>query len=231
MTDAIVLAIECTQREGGVALRDGAGAVHVEALAASKRHDDDLLPAVDRLLRRGGVERDRLGAVAVSIGPGGFTGLRIAISTVKMLAMALSVRVVAVPTALVVAESAAPGDVGDGPIIVALASKRETFWATTLVRAGGAWLLDGPGALADSERADLGAVRALLGDRYLPAAVRARCAALGVPVIEPRFDPSACLRAAARMLDAGHTCDPLALLPIYPRPPEAVTIWEARERS
>src|SRR6185295_10090138 len=92
----------------------------------------DLLPAIDRLFRRAGLSPADLrgGAVAVSAGPGGFTGLRIAIAAAKMLAETLQVRLIGVPSALVAAEAHA----GEGPIIVALACKNETFWCTRLER-------------------------------------------------------------------------------------------------
>ncbi len=49
MAQLVVLAIETSQRKGGVALRDASGAAYVEWVAENLRHDDDLLPAIDRL--------------------------------------------------------------------------------------------------------------------------------------------------------------------------------------
>lgn len=227
MAEPIILAIETSQREGAVALRDAAGE-HVEPLLASRRHDDDLIPAADRMMTRAGLAPRDLDAVGVSIGPGGFTGLRIAVSTAKMLAMALEVKVIAVPTALVVAEGCPAGQIRDGPIIVALACKRGTFWSTTLIRPSGHWIITGAPAPADADTFSLKDVTALIADRYLPDAARKRAAEAGVPVIEPKFDAAALLAVSARRLAAGETADPLTLAPLYPRPPEAVSLWERR---
>ena len=231
MADPVILAIETSQREGAVALRDGAGHDHVEPLLASRRHDDDLMPAVNRMMERAGLAPPDLDAVGVSIGPGGFTGLRIAVSTAKMLAMALDAKVIAVPTALVVAEACRAPEVENGPIIVALSSKRGSFWSTTLIRASEGWRIEGKPGLADAETISLKDAEALIADRYLPDAARERAAAADVPVIAPRFDALACLVVSARLLAAGETTDPLMLSPLYARPPEAVSLWERKRRE
>ena len=216
----VLLAIETSQRRGGVAVRDRDGRVHVESLGTSDRHDDDLLPAVDRLYARLRLAPSDTVAIGVSTGPGGFTGLRIAIATAKMLAASLGAQLIAVPTALVVAESWA----GPGPIIVALASKQQTVWVTRLRRSGvvSAWAMDDDGRLAEIDAVQLEQVEVLLGDRYLPDALRERCHEVGVAVVEPIFDAAACLAVAGRLLDDGRTTEPLAMSPMYARPPAAV---------
>lgn len=232
MPDPVILAIETSQREGAVALRDGAGEVHAEPLLENRRHDDGLMPAVERMMNRAGLVPRDLDAVGVSIGPGGFTGLRIAVSTAKMLAMALDVKVIAVPTALVVAEGCSSEEVKDGPIIVALSCKRGSFWATMLIRQAGEWMITGKPGLADAHTIALEEnTVALVADRHLPDAARERAAAVGVPIFEPSFDARACLAVSARLLAAGKTMDPLKLAPLYPRLPEAVSLWERRRQK
>jgi tRNA threonylcarbamoyl adenosine modification protein YeaZ len=231
MPEPVILAIETSQREGAVALRDGGGQIHEEVLPPQSRHDVDLMPAVDGLFHRAGLAPRDLDAVGVSIGPGGFTGLRIAVSTAKMLAMALNAKIIAVPSALVVAENCPSEEVKDGPIMVALACKRGTFWSTTLRRRSGEWGIIGEPGLADAETIALENVVALIGDRHLPDAARQRAAASAVPIFQPRFDGRACLAVTVRMLAAGQTTDPLRLSPLYPRPPEAVSLWERRQKG
>lgn len=220
-----MLAIEASQRAASVALRDAAGHVHVEPLHPASRRDDDLLPAIDRLVSRCALGPRDLGAVAVSIGPGGFTGLRIAVATAKMLSETLGATPVAVPSALVAAEAC---DV-KGPIIVCLASKRETFWSTRLERkADGTWSLDAPGRLERASTFNPAGAAAVLADEFLPDEARAACERAGVPVMTPEFSAAACLVVGARLLAAGRATDALSLLPLYPREPEAITLWEGR---
>lgn len=221
MAQSIVLAIETSQRKGGVALRDAAGIAHVEWVAANLRHDDDLLPAIDRLYRRVGLEPEATDAVGVSIGPGGFTGLRIAVSTAKMLGEALGCALVAVPSALVAAGSYQ----GAGPIIVALASKADTCWVTRIERVDDRWVPADDGWLADARSLDLRDIKALIGDEFLPRGIRDMCSAAKVAIIDPKFDPLVCLAATEQRLKRGDTTDPLSLGPWYPRRPEAVVKW------
>lgn len=218
----VLLAIEASQRRGGVAVRDHDGLDHVEWLGASARHDDDLLAAIDRLYTRLGLVPADTGVVGVSTGPGGFTGLRVAVATAKMLAESLGARLVAVPTALVVAER----QPGTGPITVALASKEGSVWETRLDRAGNdaPWTVKQPGRLAAAAAVRIDGLTALLGDRYLSQELRERCAAAGVVVVEPIFDPIACLAVTSRLFEQGRTTDPLVIVPIYSRPPAAVAI-------
>ena len=216
----VLLAIEASQRRGGVAVRDRDGRDHVELLGAESRHDDDLLAAIDRLYARLRLVPSDTRAIGVATGPGGFTGLRIAIATAKMLAESLGACLVAVPTSLVVAESRQ----GPGPIIVALSSKQDRVWATHLEQSGAArsWTIVGQGSLTDAAAVRLEGIAALLVDRYLPEVLRTRCREAGIAVVEPVFSPLACLAVAGRLLAEGRTTDPLELAPEYSRPPAAV---------
>jgi tRNA threonylcarbamoyladenosine biosynthesis protein TsaB len=224
-----MLAIEMSQRTGGVALRGGEGTVHLEALGAHGRHDDVMLPAVDRLVRGADLAPGDIEAIGISIGPGGFTGLRIAVSAVKMLALTLGARVVAVPSALVAAEGAPWDDLAGGSALVALAAKRSTFWETRVARGeDGTVAIVGTPGLRESSEADVTGIAAILADEFLPDAARRRAESAGVPVIAPRFDPAACLAVAERMLADGAVTDARALVPLYPREPEAVTVWRQR---
>src|SRR2546426_976721 len=83
---------------GGAALLDGELVVGEYALDVSATHSERLMGAIDRLLTDAGWTVHDLEGLAVSVGPGSFTGLRIGLSTVKGLALALSIPLLAVPT-------------------------------------------------------------------------------------------------------------------------------------
>ncbi len=82
--------------------------------------------------------------------------------------------------------------------------------------------MDDDGSLTEIDAIQLGQAEVLLGDRYLPDSLRERCHDVGVAVVEPVFNPAACLAVAGRLLTDGLTTEPLAMAPMYARPPAAV---------
>jgi tRNA threonylcarbamoyladenosine biosynthesis protein TsaB len=94
----IVLAIDTATPQVAVALGDG-GEVRGEVrLVGSRRHAEQLAPAIRYLCDESGIRLDQLAAIAVGNGPGLFTGLRVGVTTAKVMAQALRVPVVAVPS-------------------------------------------------------------------------------------------------------------------------------------
>lgn len=82
----LCLALCSATRVASVALLAG-GELVVEHAAATDRHQaESLLPLIDRVLRDAELRIEDLDAIAVSIGPGSFTSLRIGVATVKGLA-------------------------------------------------------------------------------------------------------------------------------------------------
>lgn len=209
-------------------------AVHplgLEPVRPLGRHDDDLMPAIDRLFRRLGVTPGEVGTVAVSIGPGGYTGLRVATTTAVCIAEAVRAEVRAVPTAAAVAEALRPDQF---PALVCLASKREAAWVESFGAAGDAGRTLGVLGPAEVARAlagdaafpaDVAASRpvVVVADRHLPAGLRAAAAGAGVPVVAARFSALAVLSRASREAPV----DPISLVPRYGREPEAVRLWKS----
>ncbi|MBL8761220.1 MAG: tRNA (adenosine(37)-N6)-threonylcarbamoyltransferase complex dimerization subunit type 1 TsaB, partial [Phycisphaerae bacterium] len=181
---------------------------------------DDLLPAIARLFARHGLSARELDSIAISAGPGGYTALRIAMATAKMLSLATGAKCIPVPSARVAwfaMNSGTDGGTG-GRLAVALSSKDATAFVTvfdgaaTPVEAGR--LMDA-GDLAGLEAA------ALAADRFLPEAMRAAAAARGLEVRPLVLEAGACLAASVGLVAVAAD----ELLPMYPREPEAVTKW------
>jgi len=93
-----LLAVETSTLAGGVALLDGDRLRGECVLDVTATHSERLMPAIDRMLTEAGWAPESLEALAVAVGPGSFTGLRIGLAAVKGLAIALGLPIAAVPT-------------------------------------------------------------------------------------------------------------------------------------
>lgn len=94
----LILYIETATFSGSVALSRGDDMLDVCFLGKGEKHIKTLAPAVTQLLSKNRLTASALNAVAVSEGPGSYTGLRIGISFAKGLAMATGCKLISVPT-------------------------------------------------------------------------------------------------------------------------------------
>jgi tRNA threonylcarbamoyladenosine biosynthesis protein TsaB len=87
----IVLGIETATDQVGCALGGVEGLLSSFHAARGRRHAEMLVPAIDFVCRSVGIELREISVVAVDVGPGLFTGLRVGIATAKSMAQALRV--------------------------------------------------------------------------------------------------------------------------------------------
>jgi tRNA threonylcarbamoyladenosine biosynthesis protein TsaB len=221
------LAIELSQRTGSVALRPHADAAIVESdVPPSDDRTDHLMHAVAELFSRHGLAPRDLAAIAVSEGPGGFTGLRVACATAMALADVTGCRLVAVPSAVVAVRTAVRDRAWlaeDGAVATVItASKGSDAWRT-VVRVEHGMPIEIEAGLATPAS---GVVGTLFVDAHAGPAWAAMAPS---GVLDARWSAGACLEVGAWMLGRGTALErPECLAPRYPRPPEAVTLWETR---
>jgi len=122
-----LLAIDTATPRVGVALGRDGRAVGEVALIGERRHAEQLVPAIEYLCREAGIGLRSLAAVAVGLGPGLFTGLRVGITTARTIAQALSIPVVGVPSLDLVAYPLRHTD--RLVVVVADARRHEVFYA------------------------------------------------------------------------------------------------------
>ncbi len=216
---------------GVIALAVSRDAVSSIDLEPEGRHDDALMPAIDRLFREAGIEAGDLGRVAVSIGPGGFTSTRIAVTTARMLAMATGAEVCPIPTPLVAAWPHLAG----GPVATILATKRDTAWVSVFRRRRAAIGPTSPlapyeiGSIMDASKLarlleDESPEAVIADPRTLPDALQRTVGNAGIDLTALRLCARNCLSASAAI----DPQPPEQVLPLYPREPEAVTKWRER---
>jgi tRNA threonylcarbamoyladenosine biosynthesis protein TsaB len=123
----LLLALETAARAPSVALLRGGAPIAEERAPAGSTGAEGLLPCIDAALARAGVGLDAVEAVAVSIGPGSFTGLRVGVATAKGLVFGSQVPVVPVPTLAALAFLAPESETE--PVVALLDARRGELYA------------------------------------------------------------------------------------------------------
>lgn len=226
-----ILGIETSGRLGSIAAGVDGALLDEEPLSQTARHAADLLPAIDRLWRRQGWPAGRVDACCVSVGPGSFTGLRVAVTVARHLALARGARLVAVPTLDVIADAARPHVPDGGHVAALLDAKGGRVFAAYYRRDDAAMSRLCEPKLAPADAVLQSAPRPcwLTGEglAYHEAAV----AASGLPLVEesarwPRA--RSVLLLGGRAIERGEFVAPFDLVPMYIRPPEAAEVWARR---
>ena len=106
MMNPTILYIETATDVCSVALSKGSEIIGLKEEAGGNNHAKHLLPFVDEVLKQAGVSMTEINGVAVSIGPGSYTGLRIGVSTAKGIAYTAGIPVIAVSTLESIAQGA-----------------------------------------------------------------------------------------------------------------------------
>ncbi len=181
------------------------------------RGSDGIMHQVESLCAAQGVLPSDIARVIVSIGPGGYTALRISSTTAKMLASTLNAQLIAVPSAKVGACSIDPQH---RPALIALASKKNHTHAS-VVNADGSCV--SVGIISCDALGGLG-VRTIAADAHLPQSFVDAAASLGIVQLPLRLDARDLLQASQGI----DPIDPVRLTPIYAREPDAVTQWRER---
>jgi tRNA threonylcarbamoyladenosine biosynthesis protein TsaB len=212
-----LLAVETSTLAGGVALLDGDRVVGDYLLDVRVTHSERLMLAVDRALGDARWSVHDLDALAVAVGPGSFTGLRIGISTVKGLALALALPVAAVPTLDAMAAGLPFAALPVCPVVDA--RKGEVYvsryrWDGQRMRREWDELALSPEDLA----ARLDEPTILLGDAA--EAVRSPFVRLAPPA-RRRSSPACVGQLGAERLAGGDDTPEAGLVPRYLRPSEA----------
>jgi tRNA threonylcarbamoyladenosine biosynthesis protein TsaB len=99
----ILLALDTSEKSQGLALMEDGKIIGERQTHRPTSHSEELLDNLTDLLRSASVPLQRVDALAVTIGPGSFTGLRIGLCTVKALALAKNIPVLPVGTLLALA--------------------------------------------------------------------------------------------------------------------------------
>jgi len=131
---SIVLAIDTVAPRLQLALLRADGTVDAAIDDIAQGHAELLFPRLDALLARNGTSYADLDRVAVTTGPGSFTGLRIGLSAARGLGLALDIPVLGIPSLLAISLVAPAGK----PVAVVLDARRDEAYFQSFAAPGAA---------------------------------------------------------------------------------------------
>jgi len=127
----VLLAFDTASPTVTVALHDGADVVAAASSPAPMKHGEQLAPLVEQVLAEGGARPGQVSEIAVGVGPGPFTGLRVGLVTARTMAHVLGVPVHGVCSLDVLAlEAVETGTVSGGFVVASDARRKEVYLAS-----------------------------------------------------------------------------------------------------
>lgn len=210
------LSIDTSTRYASVGLSENGEPVREVSWRSEQNHSVELVPAIHRLMGMAGASTDQIEAVFVALGPGGFSALRVGLSTAKGLATAQQIPLVGIDTLAI--EAAPYLDLGR-PVWAVIDAGRSKLYAGLFNSSGdkgiGDYRVIAHGELPSLLEHDV----AVCGEAVTgPANDALRKLVDHVRLIEkqpPTRSPVTLARLAYRRLAAGDTDDPASIEPIY----------------
>lgn len=143
----MLLAIDSATQILSIALHDGQALQAEWSLAAGRRHSALLAPMIEQLMQQAGLQPSDLRALAVAVGPGSYTGLRIGVALAKGLAAVDDLPLVPLTTLEIVLEAHAPSRSKWPLIATAPAGRNRVIWAK-YAPSGDSWILRRPAEIS-----------------------------------------------------------------------------------
>lgn len=213
----MLLAVDTSTSWISLALYDGTFVLYEATWQSQHHHTVELAPAIHQLFEQTGVSRESLIGLAVATGPGSFTSLRIGLSAVKGMALALNIPIVGVPS-LDVIVAAQPLD--DRPMLAVLHAGRTRLAYAAYKVENDAWQAQGAPSVMNADE--------LVKTIHAPTLICGELSEEARSVLGRRWknaiiaSPARCLRRASYLAEIGwerlmksQTDDPVSLTPIY----------------
>lgn len=229
----LILGIETATQQVSVAIGGHEGVLGLFEVSRGRRHAETLTPAIEFLCRQADVQIDEFGAIAVDVGPGLFTGMRVGLSAGKAIAQALRIPMIGISSLDLLAFPLRHADRTVAAVVDA--RKGEIFYA---------FYRPVPGGLQRVTEPRLGTPDDLVGD-VMARGQNTLC--VGDGALRYRDDISAGVRcefaeqflshpSAAPLVQLAHAkalreewVNPWEIQPLYLRAPDAQINWSTRE--
>lgn len=204
----LILGLDTATPAVTVALHDGGQPLAQLVSVDAHRHAELLMPAISKVIADAGAVRTDLTGIAVGVGPGPYTGLRVGLVTARVLGAALGIPVYGLCSLDVIA---ADVETGTGFLVATDARRREVYWAEYDAQRG---RVNGPAVTTPADVPDRGLPVAGEGALLYPSSLPNSTG--------PAYPAATSLcRMAAAALAAGDEGRLLPPEPLYLRRPDA----------
>lgn len=229
----MLLAIDTSSLVLSCALAEGNKLIAEWTVQKRLTHSEQLIPHLDMMMNEAGVSKKEVDAIAVSIGPGSFTGLRIGLATAKMASYIWKVPVIGVDTL----EALAYNMKGANAFILPLVDAQKGNVYTALYAAYAEFWKELPESVLSIDDAIDGAIAhggpiVAVGecvDKY-----EKKLLEKGIELAPPHnrlTRAGSVAMVGLEKLAKGEVDDPLKLLPNYIRRSEAEVLWEKTHKQ
>lgn len=213
----MILAIDTSTQWMGIALLQEGEILYEKVWRSRRRHTVELAPAIQAAVQDCGMKMTDLSAIAVALGPGSFTSLRIGLAMAKGLALALRVPLVGIPSLEICAAGLPPQD---KPLLAVLKAGRKRLAVQRFQTAEKRWQAQGEIFMANAME--------LLGEIQEPTLICGEISAEERKILERKWrnalvaDPAENMRRPSRLallaaarLEHAQPDDVVTLAPIY----------------
>jgi hypothetical protein len=145
-----------------------------------------------------------------------------------MISLVNHASIVPVESAIVCAEHSG---IGDGPFFVVSSVKGEHFWLSKVQQTASGWECESAISTTESLGSILGDIQAVFADEFIPEEAHSLLMRNEIPIYPLVLSATALLRIGVKLFKDGCSVHPSELLPMYPREPEAVRRWKAKDST
>ena len=232
-----LLAVETSATSASCCVTEDGAVLSGAAVHTKLTHSQTLMPMIDSVLRCAALDISDIDRLAVAVGPGSFTGIRIGVAAVKGLAFPKGLPCAAVSTLEAMA-ALTEGLPFDGLVCPVMDARCQQVYTALFDHAGGhVSRLTPDGAMPITELETQLILRDrpvyLLGDgaELVFNTLRGRVPALTLAPPAARYQNAAGVAAVAERMPADEFVSPDRLLPTYLRPPQAERELKARQAA
>ena len=224
----VTLGLELSGRTHSVAMMNAIGETEQIHVDKAQKDQDTLFSQIETVRQRLQIPKKNIELIAVNIGPGSFTGLRKAISITKMVSLVTGAKIAAIECPQAIVGSSNPKD---GNYLTASDFKGKNFWLSEVCVSNGVLSSISQTITIDRFVEYLKNIDGVFGDEYLPNEIKDLINTANISLFKSKPTAGGIIKLGLSRWNQKQFVDRKAIIPIYPREPEASRVWNLRHNT